>query len=116
MVPVVLFAAITFLFAVPLPAQLPNQRYYLPFRDFYQADYRSAGRNFRSGIGTAYRVGTQRFLDSICFWTMAAECHYRLGNYDEALALYDQSLDLYLAYQAFGDENLESRNETAEKP
>ena len=95
-----LFATIALILISPSPAQLPNQRYYLPFRDFNQADYRSAGRSFRSGAGTTFRVGAQRFLDSICFWTMAAECHYHLGNYDEALVLYDQSLDLYLAYQA----------------
>lgn len=95
-----LFAAIALITIAPLPAQLPNQRYFIPFRDYYQADYRSAGKNFRGGAGSAYRVGTQRFLDSICFWTMAAECHFHLGNYDDALALYDQSLALYLSYQA----------------
>ncbi len=97
---VALFLAAVLTAIVPLSAQLPNPRYYFPFRQYYQADYRAAGRDFRNGAGSTFRVGNQRYLDSICFWTMAAECHFKLGNYSEALALYDQSLDLYLAFQA----------------
>ena len=79
-------------------SRLPSLTYYQGFRDFYQADYRSALRSFTSSARTAYRFGDQRFLDSVCAWTMMGECHFHLGNYVEALELYDRSLKLYLHY------------------
>ena len=79
-------------------SRLPSLTYFQGFRDFYQADYRSALRSFTSSARTAYRRGDQRFLDSVCTWTMMGECHFHLGNYVEALELYDRSLALYLQY------------------
>ncbi len=78
--------------------RLPPFSYYQGFGDFYRADYRSALRTFTSSATTAYKFGDQRFLDSVCAWTMMGECHYHLGNYTEALVLYERSLDLYLHY------------------
>ena len=78
---------------------LPHQGYYQSFRDFYFADYKDASRSFTRGGNTAFRIGTTRYLDSICYWTMTAECYYHMGNYQEALQLYEQSLRLYLDYQ-----------------
>ena len=82
--------------------QLPNANYYQFFDEFYSADYRDAGQGFSRGARTAYQRGTQRFLDSICYWTMLGECHYHMGNYADAITMYEQSLDLYLAYQQQG--------------
>ena len=79
--------------------QLPNPNYYQAFGQFYLAEYQDAGKDFTRGANSAYKQGTQRYLDSICFWTMMAECHYHLGNYADAIPLYEQSLELYLAYQ-----------------
>ena len=79
-------------------SRLPSFNYFQGFGDFYRADYRSALRSFTSSARTAYRRGDQRFLDSACAWTMMGECHFHLGNYAEALALYDRSLALYLQY------------------
>ncbi len=95
-----IFVAI--LFVAPVCGQqrpLPNDGYYLPFIDYYQADYRSAGKDFTRGETSAFKFGTQRYLDSICFWTMMGECQYQLGNYADAIVLYEQSLNLYLYYQ-----------------
>ena len=81
---------------------LPNQRYYNGFASFFQGDYRDAERDFRLASRSAYKVGNQRYVDSICYWTMQAECHFHMGNYGKALALYEQSLQLYLAHQNNG--------------
>lgn len=78
--------------------RLPPYSYYQGFDDFYRADYRSALRTFTTSATTAYKFGDQRFLDSVCAWTMMGECHFHLGNYTEALVLYERSLDLYLHY------------------
>ena len=81
--------------------QLPSLRTYNArvFAQFYLADYEDAGKLFSRGFGNAYRLGTRRHLDSVCFLTMMGECHYHVGNYADAIKLYEQALDLYLSYQ-----------------
>ncbi len=78
----------------------PNQGYYNTFNAYYFGDYKDAYKNFSRGAGTAYRVGTNRFLDSICYWVMMGECEYQLGNYARAVEMYEQSLKLYLSFVA----------------
>jgi len=91
-----------------LSNQLPSRNTYndAVFAEFYLADYNDAGKEFRRGYNSAYRLGTRRHLDSVCFLTMMGECHYHLGNYSDAIELYEQALKLYLSYQA---ENWQSR-------
>jgi tetratricopeptide (TPR) repeat protein len=78
---------------------LPNPDYYqAPFVSYYQGDYRQALRNFVNLEKSAYKMGNQRWLDSICYWTMIGECHYQVGNYAEAIQFYEESIALYLGY------------------
>ena len=88
--------------------QLPSLNTYNArvFTEFYLADYKDAGENFRRGYRTAYKLGSRRHLDSVCFLTMMGECHYHVGNYADAVDLYEQALNLYLSYQ---NENWQSR-------
>jgi len=81
--------------------QLPSVRTYNArvFTEFYLADYKDAGEDFRRGYRTAYKLGNRRHLDSVCFLTM-------MGEYADAVELYEQALDLYLSYQ---NENWQSR-------
>ena len=82
---------------------LPDSGYYLSFGDFYAGDYGDALKQFVRGGNTAFKIGpNERFLDSACYWTMAGECHYHLGNYAEATAFYEQAIDLAVTY-AKGD-------------
>ena len=81
---------------------LPSQRYYTGFASFFQGDYRDAERDFRTASRSAYKVGNQRYVDSICYWTMQAECHYHMGNYADAIQLYEQALKLYVSHQNNG--------------
>jgi tetratricopeptide (TPR) repeat protein len=78
---------------------MPDAEYYqIPFVNYYQGDYRQAIRNFISAEKGAYKMGNQRFLDSVCYWTMIGECHYQVGNYTQAIAFYEQAITLYLGY------------------
>ena len=81
---------------------LPNQNYYVGFARFFEGDYKDAERDFRNASRSAYKIGNQRYVDSICYWTMQAECHYHMGNYAQAINLYEQALNLYLFHQNNG--------------
>jgi tetratricopeptide (TPR) repeat protein len=89
---------------------LPNQDYYLSFNRFYLADYRDAQRDFRRAETGAIKFGNVRFLDSVCYWTMLGETYYHMGNYAEAISLYEQALGLYAQYQ---DDNWQTRIQNA---
>ncbi len=88
--------------------RLPRIQYYneAVFDRYYEADYDDAARIFSRGANGAYKVGTRRHLDSICYWTMLGECNYHMGNYAQAVTMYEQALALYLSYQA---ENWQAR-------
>ncbi len=104
-----LLLTIVLVFAFWQPAQaqirssaLPNDSYYNVFLEFYSADYKNAVKDFTRGADTAYRFGTDRYLDSVCYWTMIGECHYHMGNYADAITYYEEALNLYLKYNASG--------------
>lgn len=81
--------------------QVPDPSYYLLFGDYYQGDLRSAARDFAATRG-AVRWGSDRYLDSACYWTMAGECHFHAGSFPQAIELYETALDLYLTFTANG--------------
>lgn len=78
--------------------RLPKQAYYVAFGEYYRGDYKDAQRQFRSAHNTAFRVGTNRFVDSVCTLTMLGECHYQVGDYATAMNFYNQSAELYLQF------------------
>jgi tetratricopeptide (TPR) repeat protein len=95
---------------IPLAAQvsssiprvdLPDDRHYALFRDYYKGEYSRAGRSYRSI--TPFRDANGLFMDSICYATMQAECHYRLGDLSEAVELQEQCLQLFLDWLAWRD-------------
>ncbi|MEL7497563.1 MAG: CHAT domain-containing protein [Planctomycetota bacterium] len=94
--------------AAPSEAQLqyPDLSYYQGAPGYFDADYKDGLKYYARVSKRAYRFGNRRFLDSICYWTMMAECHYHMGNYSQAVEFYEQSLQLYLTHQ---NENWQSR-------
>ncbi|MDR1925247.1 MAG: hypothetical protein LBQ66_12830 [Planctomycetaceae bacterium] len=41
--------------------------------------------------------GVQAYwIDSICFQTMIGECHYQMGNYEQAMVAFNTAVDIYL--------------------
>ena len=82
---------------------LPSPAYYSGLIPYYSADYGDALKLFERGGNSALKFGADgRFMDSACYWTMAGECHYQMGNLPEAIAYYEQSLELLLTH-ARGD-------------
>ena len=45
-----------------------------------------------------HRLADSRWIDSICYFTMAGECYYQLGQLPAALDSYNSALKLYVAY------------------
>jgi len=78
--------------------RLPKQDYYIAFGEYYRGDYKGALRQFSSAHNTAFRVGNNRFIDSVCTLTMQGECHYQVGDYATAMNFYNQSAELYLQW------------------
>lgn len=81
--------------------QVPDPGYYLLISDFYSGNYRDTVRDFANTRG-ALRFGTDRYIDSVCYWTMAGECNYLTGNFPKAVEFYESALDLYLGQTAAG--------------
>ncbi len=77
---------------------IPSLHYQAAFTDFYAGDYEEALKEFRSEGRGAIKIGTIRWIDSICYETMVGECYYHMGYLDEALGHYTAALTLYSAY------------------
>ena len=77
---------------------LPSDTYFLYFRSLHSGDYKKALDGFNDEIGGALKTVQSRWIDSICYYTMAGECYYRLGNLPKALESYNAALTVYVAY------------------
>jgi CHAT domain len=77
---------------------IPSNRYRVGLSAYYDGETLEALKIFQSEARTGIRIGQSRWIDSICSYTMAGECHYRLGNFPEALENYESALTLYLSY------------------
>lgn len=81
----------------------PDKDFYGAIRDYFRGELARAGKNFRQMASTAYKDANGLFLDSVCYWSMQAECHYQLGEYSQAVELHEQSLKLYIDWMAWRD-------------
>ena len=76
---------------------IPGPRYYAAFRDYYRGDYTDALREFRGAARGGVFSSLGRWVDAICYHTMAGECYYHMGDLTQALEQYDSSVRIYLA-------------------
>ncbi len=76
----------------------PSASYYFIFRLFYDGEYHDALRRFQEEIRSAIKTVDARWIDSICYYTMAGECYYHMGDLSQALEHYTAALKLYAAY------------------
>ncbi|HZZ29976.1 MAG TPA: CHAT domain-containing protein [Pirellulales bacterium] len=74
----------------------PAPSYFFAFNSLNDGDYRSALEQFTRELRGAYRNGQNRWIDSICDYTMVGECDYRLGDYSAALENFNAALQLYM--------------------
>lgn len=75
----------------------PGAEYDLVFRSFYQGEYRAATRGFKDASRGGIRGVNFVWIDAVCYSTMAAECHFHVGDLSTALELYNDALRVYLA-------------------
>ncbi len=74
----------------------PGASYYAAMEELYGAEYRNATRGFQSEINGAVRTVQDRWLDSICYFTMMGETLYQVGDYPAALEHFDRAILLFL--------------------
>lgn len=81
-----------------LDSGIPTQTYHAAFRLFYDGEYEDALDIYQQELRSAMRVGTNRWVDSICYYTMIGECYYHMGKLDAAMEAYTAAVQLILAY------------------
>jgi hypothetical protein len=97
-------AALTVALVQPVDAQIgPGQS--VPARSYlntlplhYDMQYRDALGAFLNESRSGIKTTTSQWIDSICYFTMAGESYYELGQMPQALESYTAALKLYVAY------------------
>jgi hypothetical protein len=84
--------------AAQLGGEIPHASYFLALHAFYSGDYRDAERELRRETQRGIRTTQARWIDSICYHAMLGEVLFHQGRFAEALAEFDQSCQVLLAY------------------
>lgn len=74
---------------------IPSPSYYACYTMMQRGDFSSAARLCREELGRGTKVGQQRWIDSICYYTMLGESQYIAGDPGSALESFDAALDIY---------------------
>ena len=80
---------------------VPGDDYILAFNPFYDGEYLTALRAFRSAAKSGVRSTEGVWIDAICYSTMMGECFYHLGDFKSAVAQYEVALELHLAHRGW---------------
>ncbi len=89
------------LFCLAPPARAdrtPSQTYINTFGYFYEGEYKDALDHFLSEGRGAIKTAQSRWIDSICYHTMTAECYFQMGDLPKALEHYTSALRLFVAF------------------
>ena len=73
----------------------PRADYSISCGMFADGDYRRAFKGFQS---SSYLQAPNRWIDSICIFTMQGECLYQVGETAAALERYNAALELFAKY------------------
>ncbi len=95
---VVLLASVTTVHAQVASQAIPNEQYYGGFAALNDGNFKLALEAFRGALSSGIRTGQQRWIDSICYYTMTGEVYYRMGMYAEAKDNFDAALNLVIAF------------------
>jgi tetratricopeptide (TPR) repeat protein len=80
---------------------VPSRVYFNTFPAYFDGNYRNALAAFLAEGRGAIRSPASPWIDSICYYTMAGECYYQLGQLPAALDSYNSALKLYVAYSGW---------------
>lgn len=77
---------------------IPREHYYRGCSYLEQGNIAGALQHYQSDLKNATKIGTMRWIDSICYQAMIGETFYISGRTEEALAAFDEAISLYLQY------------------
>lgn len=77
---------------------VPNASYYAAFGYYYDGQYKDALEAFNDEWRRAIKTAQSRWIDSICYHTMMAECYYQMGQLEHALEQDTHALNLFLTF------------------
>ena len=77
---------------------VPTPMYFSTLALYYDGDYRAALGAFLDEGRGSIKSGANRWIDAICYHTMAGDCYYQLGQHNAALNEYTAALQLYVAF------------------
>jgi tetratricopeptide (TPR) repeat protein len=83
---------------IPAQRYVPGDAYSLSFAPLAAGEYVTALQSFRNAAQTGVASTEGRWIDSICYHTMIAECLYEMGDLAQALEQYESALKLFLAH------------------
>lgn len=79
----------------------PKPAYYSAMSVYYSGEFQDAENLFRQAARGGYAVGSQRWIDSVCYYTMIGECYYRMGNLPQAMTHYESALKVLMSNQGW---------------
>jgi tetratricopeptide (TPR) repeat protein len=84
--------------AVAQVREAPSPNYYMAFGPFQEGNYRMALALFTDEWRMGVKTTQSRWIDSICSLAMMGECHFQMGQFDEALDNYTSAIKLFLTF------------------
>ena len=75
---------------------VPRVSYFQSMQPLYEGEYEDAMRGFEIAAGQGVRTADRRWIDSICYHTMAGECYYKMGRLGDALEQYNAAVQLFI--------------------
>lgn len=78
-------------------ASIPNESHYRTWQLVRQGNFGAAIQLSREELGSATKIGQQRWIDSICYYATLGECEYITGNPSAALDAFESAIDIYLS-------------------
>ncbi len=77
---------------------IPSERYYRGVKLIEEGDFTKAALFYQAELQSAVRLGTDQWLDSICYYAMLGETLYQAGELDDALKNFNAALAISLQY------------------
>lgn len=76
---------------------IPSQVYFSALPGYYDGEYQAALGAFVNE-SRSNKTPAGPWIDAICYYTMAGECYYQMGQLSNALDNYNAALKIYIAY------------------
>jgi tetratricopeptide (TPR) repeat protein len=78
-------------------ASIPAETHYKTLRLLQDGHFEAAARLCRDELAGGTKIGQQRWIDSICYYTVLGETEYITGNPAGALDHFTSAIDIYLS-------------------